>query len=131
VPELKDLPNNPQSLANWPFTTKLVEVGLYGAHSGQVAAAKILFEGLLMAAPDLVRAKIGLAFTQLVTNDFEQAVASLKEIILQRPDDSEAEAILALALSLSGNFYEAEPILNKLEGSDGPAAELARQLKTR
>jgi predicted Zn-dependent protease len=113
------------------LTAKLVEIGFYGAHIGQVSAAKALFEGLLNADPELTRAKIGLAFTHLVTNDFDQAVASLQEISSQRPEDTETLALLALALELSGKIAETEPILKKLEGIVGPAADLARQLKLR
>jgi Flp pilus assembly protein TadD len=129
VTELKDLAKNPQNLSVWPWTARLIEVGLYGAHSGQVAAAKALFDGLLKAAPDLVKAKIGAAFCRLVTNDFDEATASLREIAAQKPDDAETRALLALALTLSGQTEEAEPILNQLADGDGPAAELARRLK--
>ncbi|MDR1546858.1 MAG: tetratricopeptide repeat protein [Deltaproteobacteria bacterium] len=124
--ELKNL--NPQNLAEQPFTAKLLEIGLFGAHSGQVLQARNVFEGLLQAAPELTTPKTGLAFCHLVINEFEAAEKGFRQVLATRPDDVEAQALLALTLGLTGRVGEAEPLLAKLRGGAGPVAELAKQL---
>jgi thioredoxin-like negative regulator of GroEL len=128
VTELKDLAKSPANLANWPELPALVEIGLFAAHTGQVAKAKALFEGLAQAGPELLPVKLGLAFVSLVTNDFEKAEAGLKEVLAKSPDHAEAKALLGLCLAISGRHAEAKPILEQVGALSGPAAELAKLL---
>jgi tetratricopeptide (TPR) repeat protein len=126
--EVKDLAKNPAALDSWPPLPRLVEIGLYAAHSGKVSQALALFEGLLQAAPGLVRGRLGLAFSRLVVNEFDQAEAGLRAVLAESPDHPEAKAVLGLTLALSGRLDEAAGLLKGLGESGGPAAELARQL---
>lgn len=122
--ELKDNANAGDSAE----VTRLVEIGLYAAHTGQVAKARTLFEGLLKARPKLSSAKLGLALSYLVVNDFEKAEEGFKEVLAADPDHNEAQALLGLSFVLSGRGEEAKPILTKAAQGPEPGAELARNL---
>jgi tetratricopeptide (TPR) repeat protein len=124
------LAQDPAALAQWPDLAKLVEIGLFAAHSGQVSRAWTLFEGLLKAAPDLVSAQVGLNLTRLVVNNFQGAEVGLREVLAEYPDHAEAKALLGLTLALAGRTGEAGAILEELKAGSGPAAELARVLTT-
>ena len=130
MPELKDLAKTPEAVKQWPPLTKLLEIGLFAAHSGRVAQARTLFQGLLQASPDLVPARLGMAVTQIVTNEFDQAEAGLDSVLAGRPGDPEALALKGLCLGLAGRLEEAGKILTEIEGAAGPAAEMARALRS-
>ncbi|MDR2366673.1 MAG: tetratricopeptide repeat protein [Deltaproteobacteria bacterium] len=128
--DLKDLAKNPSKLSDLPELPKIVEIGLFGAHTGQMSGAFNLFQGLLQASPDLIPAKLGMAFVDLVTNQFDRAETAIREVLSVKPDHAEAMALLGLDLALSGRQDEAEPILVEVSKGDGAAAELARFLLT-
>ncbi|MDR2385990.1 MAG: tetratricopeptide repeat protein [Deltaproteobacteria bacterium] len=128
--DLKDLAKNPAKLGEWPPVPKLVEIGLFGAHSGQMTGALSLFQGLLQASPELIPAKLGMAFIDLVTNQFDRAETTIREVLTKKPDHPEALALLGLNLALSGRQDEAEPILVEVAKGTGASAELARFLLT-
>ncbi len=108
---------------------RLVEVGLAAAHRGRVARARAVFEGLLTYDPAFRSARIGLAFTHLVVDEFERAEELLKnELPAGGPDDDEARALLALNYQLAGRSDEARVIQQELAGRAGAAGELARAL---
>jgi Flp pilus assembly protein TadD len=130
VSDLKELAKNPAKLGEWPAIPKLVEIGLFGAHNGQMGGALALFQGLLQASPELIPAKLGMAFIDLVTNQFDKAEAAIREVLTKKPDHPEALALLGLDLALSGRQEEAEPILVEVAKGSGAAAELARFLLT-
>ncbi|MDR2456377.1 MAG: tetratricopeptide repeat protein [Deltaproteobacteria bacterium] len=129
--ELKQLlEKEPGVIGRLPLTAKLAEIGYFAAHAGQVSKARTIFEGLLQAAPNLTSAKLGLAFTYLVANEFPKAEEGIREALAADPANSEARALLGLCLALSGREAEAAPILSEAMSGTGPAAELARVLMT-
>jgi Flp pilus assembly protein TadD len=124
VSELKDN----EKVDDLAEVTRLVEIGLYAAHTGQVAKARALFEGLLKAKPKLSSAKLGLALSYLVVNEFEKAEEGFKEVLAIDPNHNEAQALLGLSMLLSGRVEEARPVLTKATEGPAPGAELARFL---
>jgi thioredoxin-like negative regulator of GroEL len=68
---------------------RLVDVGLAAAHLGKPGEARAIFENLLVYRPDHAPAKIGLAFTYLVCDDWEKAEAILRdEVLAKNPRDA-------------------------------------------
>jgi tetratricopeptide (TPR) repeat protein len=124
------LEKEPGGIGRFPLTAKLAEIGYFAAHNGQVPKARRLFEGLLQAAPNLGSAKLGLAFTYLVANDFPKAEEGIREALAADPNNNEARALLGLCLALAGREAEAAPILTEAMNGSGPAAEMARVLMT-
>jgi cytochrome c-type biogenesis protein CcmH/NrfG len=108
--------------------TRLVDVGLAATHLGKPAQARALFENLLAYRPEHAPARIGLAFTYLVCNDFGKAEAILRdEVLAKKPQDVEALAFLGLALSFSGKFEEAARVLEHVP-ADSSAACLVQAI---
>jgi Flp pilus assembly protein TadD len=95
--------------------TRLVDVGLAAAHLGRPGEARAIFENLLAFRPEYAPAKIGLAFTYLVCNDFGKAETLLRDEVLARnPQDAEALALLGLALGFDGKAEEAAQVLERI-----------------
>jgi thioredoxin-like negative regulator of GroEL len=105
---------------------QLVDVALAAAHLGKPGEARAIFENLLVYKPEHTPARIGLAFSHLVCNDFEKAETILREEILSRnPRDAEALALLGLALSFDGRIEEAAKVLESVP-DDSPTSRLVR-----
>ena len=130
MPELKDLAKDKAALDGWPSLPRLLEAGFFAAHTGKVFQARALFTGLLQARPGLVRARLGMAFSHLVANEFDQAEAGLNEILEASPENPEALALLGLCLTLSGRLEEAGQALGRIEDAAGPPFELAKFLRS-
>ena len=56
----------------------LIQIGFAGCAKGQIFQARRLFEGLLCADSELVGAKIGLAFSYIVVDDFDRVIQRVK-----------------------------------------------------
>jgi thioredoxin-like negative regulator of GroEL len=107
---------------------RLVDVGLAAAHLGKPGEARAIFEKLLVYRPEHAPAKIGLAFTYLVCNDWEKAEAILRDEVLARnPEDTEALALLGLALGFAGKAEEAARTLERVPAGS-PASGLVQAL---
>ncbi|MDR0674489.1 MAG: tetratricopeptide repeat protein [Zoogloeaceae bacterium] len=107
---------------------RLVDVGLAAAHLGKPGAARAIFENLIAYKPGHAPARIGLAFTYLVCNDFEKAAALLRdEVLAQNPEDGEALALLGLAQSFAGNPEAAAQTLARVPAGS-PASRLVQAL---
>jgi thioredoxin-like negative regulator of GroEL len=105
--------------------SRLTDVGLAAAHFGKPGEARVIFENLLRYRPEYTPARIGLAFTHLVANGFAQAEAILNDVLAANPQDADAQALLGLTLSFSG---QPEKAVRLLEGipAHAPAASLAK-----
>ncbi|MDR2788753.1 MAG: tetratricopeptide repeat protein [Candidatus Accumulibacter sp.] len=107
---------------------RLVDVGLAAAHLGRPGEARAIFENLLAARPEHTPAKIGRAFTYLVSNDFGKAEAILRdEVLAGNPKDAEALALLGLALSFGGKREEAARALERVP-ADSSASRLVQAI---
>jgi thioredoxin-like negative regulator of GroEL len=107
---------------------RLVDVGLAAAHLGKPGEARAIFENLLVFRPEHAPAKIGLAFTYLVCNDFGKAAAILRDEVLARnPQDAEALVLLGLALGFDGQAEEAARALERVPAGS-PASRLVQAL---
>jgi Flp pilus assembly protein TadD len=107
---------------------RLVDIGLTGVYRGRVAESRAVFEGLLAYNPALTAARIGLAFSHLVVDDFETAETMLQSILTTDQDNPEALVMLGLVYKLAGRGDEAAETLTKVPSNGGPSADLAREL---
>jgi Flp pilus assembly protein TadD len=106
----------------------VVDVGLAAAHLGRPGEARTIFENLLACKPEHASARIGLAFTYLVCNDFGKAEAILRdEVLAGNPRDAEALALLGLALGFDGKAEEAAAVLERVPAGS-PASRLVQTL---
>ncbi|MDR1647590.1 MAG: tetratricopeptide repeat protein [Zoogloeaceae bacterium] len=107
--------------------SQLTDVGLAAAHLGKPGEARAIFENLLACAPEHAPAQIGLAFTYLVSNDFEKAETLLREALAKNPEDGEALALLGLTLGFGGKPEEAAKALERVPAGS-PASRFVELL---
>ena len=109
----------------------LLEVANLACHKGMPAAARDIADGVLAVRPGFVPAVITLAYSHLVTDDFDTALAVLGPLLEQHPDDPDARIVQGMALLFSDRKGEAEEAFAHIP-ADCPqkllAAELARAL---
>ncbi|MDR3159397.1 MAG: tetratricopeptide repeat protein [Zoogloeaceae bacterium] len=116
-----------ESLIDNTQLSRLVDVGLAAAHLGKPGEARAIFENLLAYRPGHAPARIGLAFTYLVCNDFEKAQTLLSEALAENPQDGEALALLGLAQSFAGKPEDAARTLERVPAAS-PASRLVQAL---
>lgn len=112
--------------------TRLLDIANAGCSKGHVMEARAIYQGLLNLNPELVPARIGLAFSHIVTNEFAEGERILREEVLSaHPDDEDANVMLGLCHTLAGNTEAALEILGPLVTAHGPRSELAGMLMER
>lgn len=111
----------------------IAEIGFIGTQTGQLAAARSLFQSLLLLRPDSNLPFIGLAMVELGAQRPEEAARILREQGLkQHPGDPELMAFLGLALQTAGEVANAQKVLAAVvarEGEDSqPYVRMASKL---
>ena len=78
--------------------SRLLDVANAACHTGNVADARVIYEGVLALKPAFAPALVGKALSHVVVDDFDEAERILKEEVLSvRPDDPEGLAVLGLS----------------------------------
>lgn len=112
-----------------PQLQRLIDIGMTACRHGRVAEARTIFDGVLAQKPAFSPALIGQAFSRIVVNEFDDAVALLKDTVLDaHPEDAEARAMLGLAYFLADRKDESRTELEIVAETDGPAADMAKGL---
>ncbi len=105
---------------------RLLDIANAGCSKGHVLEARTIYEGLLTLNPGLIPASIGLAFSHIVVNEFEEGERLLREEVLAaHPDDEDAKVMLGLCHTLAGHKDSAREVLDALVTAKGPRADLA------
>ena len=104
----------------------LIQIGFAGCAKGQIFQARRLFEGLLCADSELVGAKIGLAFSYIVVDDFDQADQILDELLVSHSDDADVKAMKVFSLALQKKSEEAKKIASSVDASQQSAYNLCQ-----
>jgi thioredoxin-like negative regulator of GroEL len=108
--------------------TRLLDIGYAACHTGNVAQARTIMEGVLADRPGHVAAKIGLAYSHLTINEFDEAEAILKEVLEDHPGDPDALAYLGLNCMLAGQKDKAREVLGQIPEDAAAARPLVGQL---
>ncbi len=101
----------------------LVQLGMAACMNGDVYNARKLFENLLEYQPDMRAASLGLAFSKIVTDEFQEAETILDEL----PEDDDTLPLKVISLSLQRNSDEAGSLYNKIKDKKSPEALTAKQ----
>ena len=104
----------------------LIQIGFAGCAKGQIFQARRLFEGLLCADSELVGAKIGLAFSYIVVDDFDKADQILDELLVSHSDDADVKAMKVFSLSLQKKSEEAKKLASSVDASQQSAYNLCQ-----
>ena len=94
----------------------LIQIGFAGCAKGQIFQARRLFEGLLCADSELVGAKIGLAFSYIVVDDFDKADQILDELLVSH----------VFSLALQKKSEEAKKLASSVDASQQSAYNLCQ-----
>ncbi|MBQ7607722.1 MAG: tetratricopeptide repeat protein [Desulfovibrionaceae bacterium] len=86
----------------------LLDIANLACHKGFPGEAREIVDGILAVKPDFVPAKITLAFSHLVVNEFAEAHTILEGILADNPMDADARVIQGLAYLLEGKQSEAQ-----------------------
>lgn len=125
-------PRQPAALAgtNPNDLQLLAEIGLSAAARGMGMRAEPIFEALASLHPENAAAAIGRALTALARRDSDHAIEILKrDGIGAKVCAAEAQALLAIALTMAGRNAEARTICQTLAyGKNGPARQVAQGL---
>lgn len=98
----------------------LAEIGFIATQSGQLAAARAIFESLRILRPESTLPYIGLAMADLAANRPQEAARTLRDQALkQHPDDPELMAFLGLALHGAGEGEQAQKVLTAVVQQHG------------
>ena len=111
----------------------IAEIGFIGIESGQAAAARAIFESMLVLRPDSPLPHIGLAMAHLAAERPLDAVRGLRdEGLKQHPGDQELTTFLGLALQAAGQNAEAQKVLatviDRNSSADDPCVRIASKL---
>ena len=107
---------------------RLLDIANVGCHTGHVGQARTIYEGVLAMRPGFAPARIGLAYSHLVLDEFEAAEDILNDVLAACPADADAQVLLGLVHTLAGRRPQAEALLRPLSTGQGARAELAAQL---
>ncbi|MCR5084573.1 MAG: hypothetical protein K6A65_03615 [Succinivibrionaceae bacterium] len=103
---------------------RAISTGFAACQAGDVYNARLIFEDLIAAKPDLLPAKIGEAFTYLVVDDFAKGDAKLAVL----PDDDEdVVAMRIMSRCLQRDVEGAEQLFSQIEGSESPSRAMAAE----
>ena len=104
----------------------LIQIGFAGCAKGQIFQARRLFEGLLCSDSELVGAKIGLAFSYIVVDDFDKADQILDELLVSHSDDADVKAMKVFSLALQKKSEEAKKLASSVDASQQSAYNLCQ-----
>ncbi len=107
---------------------RLLDIANAACHKGNAADARIIYDGVLALRPGFAPARIGMALSHIVVNEFEKSEELLKAVLEENPDDVDAQVMLGLCYVLAGRGEEAETVLTPVAEGREPASELASSL---
>jgi thioredoxin-like negative regulator of GroEL len=108
--------------------SRLLDIANAGCHKGCVADARSIYHAVLTEKPQLPAARIGMALSHIVVNEFDSAEQELNAVLERDANDADALAMLGLCFMLAGKKEEAEATLSPLAEQDSTQAQLARDL---
>ena len=107
---------------------RLLDIANAACHKGNAADARTIYDGILALRPGFIPARIGMALSHIVVNEFDDAEALLKAVLEEHADDADAQAMLGLCYVLAGRSDEAEAVLTPVAEGQEPSAALAASL---
>ncbi len=108
---------------------RLIDVANVGCHHGYVFDARVIYESILASKPNFTPAKISLAFSHIVVDDFDNAKNLLTEIIGENDMDIDAKVMLGLCYLLAKEKELAHELLKPLSAdTTTEAGKLAADL---
>ncbi len=93
---------------------RLLDIANAACHVGLVLDARKIYEAILDLKPGFVPARLGLAYSYLTVDEFEQAANLLQDIVQENPQDEDAVAMLGFCCYLVGDTTQSKNLLEPL-----------------
>ncbi len=106
---------------------RLMDIATAACHVGLVLDARVVFNAILEAKKDFAPAKLGLAYSYLVIDQFEQATALTQEVLDADPNDTDAIGLLGFCCYLAGDKEQATTLLEPLNNCENAQAKQLAQ----
>ncbi len=103
----------------------LCQIAYIGCMHGDVLYARKIFEALLDYNPDMTVAKIGMAYSHLVVDEFSEGDAILQEL---DQDDDDVLSMQAASKVLQKDETEARYYYDRVKDKSSPSARFAEQM---
>ena len=107
---------------------KLVDIAFAGCSKGRVPEARTVFSKILEAVPGYTPAKVGLAFTHVVVDDFPPADEMLTDLLGEDPDNDDARGFLVLSKFLQKDGDAVDALMGEFRDHDSAGYRLASSL---
>lgn len=107
---------------------RLLDIAQYGSHTGQISAARTVFEAVLAFRPEHSGALLGLAHNHITVGEYEKAREILNSVLERNSRDNDAKALLGLSWFLSGDKEKAKPLLEEAKNGGSASKQLAEEL---
>ena len=104
---------------------RLLDLANLASQKGLIRESRTILDGVLAVRSEFAPALVSLAFTHIVVDDFDGALAILERTLTTHPDDPDALAMKGLAFLLAGRRSEAEEAFSGI-AHDSAAAAMAR-----
>ena len=106
----------------------LLDVANVACHNGYPGEAREIVDGVLAERPDFPPARITLAFTHLVVDEFDQAHEILNDVLAKNPNDADALFLQGFAYYLAGDTSMADQAFDALP-KDAPQRQMVEALR--
>ena len=64
----------------------IYELGRFFAENGDIRRAEVVFNGVLAVAPDFAMARLGKAYIQIQSGEFDDALVTVRHALKAQPD---------------------------------------------
>jgi lipoprotein NlpI len=106
----------------------LINVAFAGCSRGYVSKAREIFSKLLEVYPDIAAAKVGLAFSYVVVDDFNRGDEILNSVLDADSSNDDARGFLVLSKFLQKNTDAVDTLMNEFVDKDSSGYKLAQSV---
>jgi len=105
----------------------LLDIANMACHRGFPAEARSIVDGVLAIKPDFPPALISLAFSHLIVDAFDEALAILDPVLEKNPKDNDAIIMKGMTLLLNKKISEAKELFDSIP-ENAPQKSIAKDL---
>ncbi len=106
----------------------LIDVAFAGCSRGLVTLSRQIFSKVLDVYPDIVAAKVGLAFSHIVVDDFAHGDELLNEVLENDSANDDARGFLVLSKFLQKDSDSVDSLMLEFVDKESSGYKLARSV---
>ena len=106
----------------------LINVAFAGCSKGCVTKSREIFSKILEVYPDISAAKVGLAFSHVVVDEFDRGDEILTSVLEADSSNDDARGFLVLSKFLQKNTDAVDSLMNEFVDTESSGYKLARSV---